>query len=438
MRTFVAQPYVPIEHPSEPDDGEYAVTRFRELETIPTDFVMEETVEQEPMEVDTLSANVSTVSPVPVPNFAIPPVSTSSIPVNNFQILSNIDVHGAGQAHPPRPVPYPMNSMYSVPPPQILRHEPQPVPPPSTEFIILEDEPSKLNASNLSNNSAIDANSFLQKLKGKGKSLDDILGKVKGSKIPVSSAPLPSSASAAASIPTNFSVPPPNFSGNMPPVLPVPPPSGEFQILNNIDIHASQAFSAPPRPSGPRMPNMPGGRQQTRPPPGSSGKICPFYLKGTCTFGNNCFNEHRQLQQKPMGGGYRAAAPQYNQNNRGGGSLRGRFNATTNKAPFNSSSQNSNTEASQGQDNFYRSRKRSDDFRGNRRRDRSPSPRRGRRRSRSNSPERYHRRHRSRSPHSHSSSPEDEYRRRRRSSPQSSRSPSRSPLPSRSPSKSPN
>uniref|UniRef100_A0AC35GX53 Uncharacterized protein n=1 Tax=Panagrolaimus sp. PS1159 TaxID=55785 RepID=A0AC35GX53_9BILA len=153
MRTFVAQPDIPIEHPSEPDDVENAITRFRERETIPNDFVvMEETVEQEPMEVDapaspdTLSANVSSVSPVPVLNFAPPPVSTS-IPVNNFQILNNIDVHGAGQAHHPRPVPYPM---YTVPPPPISRHEPQPVPPPSTELIILGDEPSKLNASNLS------------------------------------------------------------------------------------------------------------------------------------------------------------------------------------------------------------------------------------------------------------------------------------------------
>uniref|UniRef100_A0AC35EUX6 Piwi domain-containing protein n=1 Tax=Panagrolaimus sp. PS1159 TaxID=55785 RepID=A0AC35EUX6_9BILA len=51
--------------------------------------------------------------------------------------------------------------MYSVHPPPISRHEPQPVPPSSTELIILGNEPSKLNASNLSNTSAIDANSFL-------------------------------------------------------------------------------------------------------------------------------------------------------------------------------------------------------------------------------------------------------------------------------------
>uniref|UniRef100_A0A914R359 Uncharacterized protein n=1 Tax=Panagrolaimus davidi TaxID=227884 RepID=A0A914R359_9BILA len=76
MRTFVAQSDVPIEHPSEPDDVENAVTKFREPETIPIDFAIEETVEQEPREVDapaspdTLSANVSTVSPVTVPNFA--------------------------------------------------------------------------------------------------------------------------------------------------------------------------------------------------------------------------------------------------------------------------------------------------------------------------------------------------------------------------------
>uniref|UniRef100_A0A914QR51 Uncharacterized protein n=1 Tax=Panagrolaimus davidi TaxID=227884 RepID=A0A914QR51_9BILA len=62
-------------------------------------------------------------------------------------------------------------------------------------------------------------------------------------------------------------------------------------------------------------------------------------------------NEHGQPQQKPMGGGYGTAGPQYNQN-RGGGSLRGRFNPPANKAPFNSSSQNSNTAASQDQDIF--------------------------------------------------------------------------------------
>uniref|UniRef100_A0A914Y5L1 C3H1-type domain-containing protein n=1 Tax=Panagrolaimus superbus TaxID=310955 RepID=A0A914Y5L1_9BILA len=55
--------------------------------------------------------------------------------------------------------------------------------------------------------------------------------------------------------------------------------------------------------------------------PGSSGKICNFFLKGTCTFGNNCYNEHTQPQQQPMDFRSSTNTRFNNTNNRGRGTL---------------------------------------------------------------------------------------------------------------------
>lgn len=184
-----------------------------------------------------LETLISEQSPEPMEVQEYP---TSKSP--EIQILQDVDIHG-GQKKQTKVSPS--------------------VPMGAEELVILEQDPAKANPSKVSV-SVEDIKSILAKVK---------------------------------------SVPNQQMTSIAPPTLVAPPLQNTSQFVPNapsttggqsgaidlvevqLDIHAGQQgqnprFNFPQRP--PFRPRV----------PGSSGNICQYFMKGTCTFGNNCFNLH--------------------------------------------------------------------------------------------------------------------------------------------------
>ncbi|KAE9553463.1 hypothetical protein FO519_003335 [Halicephalobus sp. NKZ332] len=160
-----------------------------------------------------------------------------------IQILQDIDIHG-GQKKDAK-----LNQDFTMG---------------AEELVILEQDPAKVNPSKV--------NMSVEDIKS-------ILAKVKNAPSQMTSIPPPTLVTPPLQSPTiNQS----QFASNP---QPMNPQSGVIDLVEvPVDIHAGQQGN--PRFSFPQRP-------QFRPrAPGTSGNVCQYFLKGTCTFGNNCFNRH--------------------------------------------------------------------------------------------------------------------------------------------------
>lgn len=156
---------------------------------------------------------------------------------DDIQILQDVDIHkGQGKAQP------------------------------VSELVILEHDPAQVTKPVLKTDIKMD-------------DIKSILQKVKQNKSPHSN-----------NSPTTslFGFPPPEIT---------PKPIAGDLVEVPLDIHAmGTPTQVTPRPLHPRAPfRHPNARI-----PQSSGVVCQYYLKGTCTFGDNCYNLHPPNMQNTM------------------------------------------------------------------------------------------------------------------------------------------
>ena len=195
-----------------------------------------------------------------------------------IQILQDVDIHG-GQKKPAK-----------LPPSAPVGAE---------ELVILEQDPAKANPSKVSV-SVEDIKSILAKVKS----------------VPnqqMTSIPPPALVTPPLSNPAHFAPSAPSTVGGQ---------SGAIDLVEvQLDIHAAGQQGQNPRFNFPQRPPF---RPRT---PGSSGNVCQYFMKGTCTFGNNCFNLHVERPPGSMPQGTRFQA-------RGSNNFRPRFEGFRPNAPM--------------------------------------------------------------------------------------------------------